>query len=256
MNAVAVVTGAAQGIGHAIASRLAADGFAVALVDLNAETLAASTRIVGQRGVPTLAVHADLSSIDEIKRAVAQVQTAWGRIDTLVNNAGREITKPFLEITPAEWDAILSINLRTVFFATQQVARAMLASGVRGRIINIASIAGRSGRSDQAPYAAAKAGVISVTRSAARALAPHGITVNAVCPGIVDTAMTQRIHEIRSRELGVTPEESLRRTLDRIPLGQRGRPDDIAAAVAFFCSPDAAYITGQALNVCGGMEMD
>ncbi len=256
MNAVAVVTGAGQGIGHAVASRLAADGFAVALVDLNAETLAASTRIVGQHGVPTLAVHADLSAIDEIERAVAQVQTAWGRIDTLVNNAGREITKPFLEITPAEWDAILSINLRTVFFATQQVARAMLASGVRGRVINIASIAGRSGRSDQAPYAAAKAGVISVTRSAARALAPHGITVNAVCPGIVDTAMTQRIHEIRSRELGVTPEESLRRTLDRIPLGQRGRPDDIAAAVAFFCSPDAAYITGQALNVCGGMEMD
>src|SRR5713226_3779303 len=185
-----------------------------------------------------------------------QVVEAWGRIDALVNNAGREITKPFLEITEADWDAMLTINLRTVFFATQLAARAMIAGGVRGRIVNIASIAGRSGRSDQAPYAVAKAGVISVTRSAALALGSHGITVNAVCPGVVDTAMTRRIHDIRSLMAGISPEESLQRMIARIPLGRLADPDDVARAVAFFCSPQAQYITGQALNVCGGMEMD
>ncbi len=256
MNTVAVVTGAGQGIGRAVALRLAADGFAVALVDLDAAALAESARAVEDRAVPALAVHADLTALDQIARVVEQVQTAWGRIDALVNNAGRELTRPFLEVTAADWDAMLSVNLRTVFFATQLTARAMIAGGVRGCVVNIASIAGRSGRSDQAPYAAAKAGVISVTRSAALALAPHGITVNAVCPGVVDTAMTRRIHDIRARELGVTPEESLRRMVSRIPMGQMARPDDVAAAVAFFCSPGAWYITGQALNVCGGMEMD
>jgi acetoin reductase-like protein len=255
VTAVAVVTGAGQGIGRAIATRLAADGFAIALVDLDPEALATAVRTIEQRGNPALAVHADLTAFDQVTRVVEQVQTKWGRIDALVNNAGREITKPFLEITPSDWEAMLSINLRTVFFATQLAARAMIARGVAGRIVNIASIAGRSGRSDQAPYAAAKAGVISVTHSAARALAPHGITVNAVCPGVVDTAMTRRIHGRRAREQGVTSEESLRRMVGRIPLGRVAAPDDIAAAVGFFCSPAARYITGQALNVCGGMEM-
>ncbi len=254
MRTVAVVTGAAQGIGRAIAVRLAADGFAVALVDVDAAALEEAAGVVAGR-TDALAVHADLAVLEEIAGTVDRVQSAWGRIDAWVNNAGREVTTPFLEVTAREWDAALAINLRTVFFATQMAARAMIATGVRGRIVNVASIAGRSGRADQAPYAAAKAGVISVTRSAALALAPYGITVNAVCPGVVDTAMTRRVHQARARWLGVTPEESLRRMVERIPLREMARPDDVAAAVAFFCSPEARYITGQALNVCGGMEM-
>jgi len=256
MNSVAIVTGAGQGIGRAIARRLSADGFAVALVDLDAAALADTARELEQRDAPAMPFRTDLTQIDNVAGAITQVVERWGRIDALVNNAGREITKPFLDISPADWDAMLGLNLKTVFFATQLAARAMLAGGVRGRIVNIASIAGRSGRADQAPYAAAKAGVISVTRSAARALAPHGITVNAVCPGVVDTAMTRRIHDVRARALGVTPEESLAQMVARIPLGRMASTADIAAAVAFFCSPQAQYVTGQALNVCGGLEMD
>lgn len=256
MTTVAVVTGAGQGIGRAIARRLSGDGFAVALVDLNAAGLAETAGELGRNGAQTLQVQADLTEINNIERAINRVGEAWGRIDALVNNAGREVTRPFLQTTEADWEAMLTINLRTVFFATQLTARAMIAGGVRGRIVNMASIAGRSGRADQAAYGAAKAGVISVTRSAALALAAHGITVNAVCPGVVDTAMTRRIHEVRSQMAGITLEESLHRMLGRIPLGRIASPDDVARAVAFFCSPQAEYITGQALNVCGGMEMD
>jgi len=125
-----------------------------------------------------------------------------------------------------------------------------------GRIVNISSISGRSGRPDQAPYAAAKAGVISLTRSAALALAPLGITVNAVCPGVVDTPLTRRIHADRARVLGITPDASLAAMAARIPLGRLETTEDVAGVVAFLCSPAASYMTGQALNVCGGMEMD
>lgn len=256
MTTVAVVTGAGQGIGRAIARRLSGDGFAVALVDLNAGGLLETAKELGDDGAQTLQVQADLTATKNIERAINQVVEAWGRIDALVNNAGREVTRPFLATTEADWDAMLTLNLRTVFFATQLAARAMIAGGVRGRIVNMASIAGRSGRADQAAYGAAKAGVISVTRSAALALAPYGITVNAVCPGVVDTAMTRRIHEVRAQMAGISPEESLRRMIGRIPLGRIASPDDVAKAVAFFCSPRAEYVTGQALNVCGGMEMD
>jgi acetoin reductase-like protein len=253
---VAIVTGAGQGIGRAVARRLSRDGFAVAVVDLDPAGLEETVREIERHGVPALSVRTDLVEIENIVRAVDQVLEAWARLDAFVNNAGRELTKPFLDTLATEWDAMLGINLRSVFFATQIAAKTMVAGGIRGRIVNIASIAGRSGRADQAGYAAAKAGVISVTRSAARALASFGITVNAICPGVVDTAMTRRIHEVRAGMLGIPPAASLQRMIDRIPLGRMANPDDVAGAVAFFCSPQAQYITGQALNVDGGLEMD
>lgn len=256
MDPVAIVTGAGQGIGRAIARRLARDGFAVALADVDVGALAEAAGEIQDQGASILAVQADLAQVVGIARMIDRVVEEWARVDVLVNNAGRVVTRPFQEVTEADWDAMLSINLRTVFFATQLVARQMIERKIAGRIVNISSISGRSGRPDQAPYAAAKAGVISVTRSAAVALAPHGITVNAVCPGVVDTAMTRRIHETRAQMLGISPEESLDRMVARIPLGRLAVPDDVAAAVAFLCSPRSAYITGQALNVCGGMEMD
>ena len=249
---VAIVTGAAQGIGKAIARRLARDGFAVAIVDINADALDEVKRGIEALGAQALALTADLTQLEDIQKVITHA-AEWGDLTVLVNNAGRVSITPFLEITEQEWDAIMTLNLKTVFFATQFAARHMQPGA---RVINISSISGRSGRSDQAHYAAAKCGVISLTQSAALSFASQGITVNAVCPGVVDTPMTVGIHEIRAGALGITPEESLARMVAKIPLGRLETTGDVAGVVSFLCSPDAAYITGQSLNVCGGMEMN
>lgn len=249
---VAIVTGAAQGIGKAIALQLARDGFALALVDINADALAAAKAELEAQGAQVLSLQADLTQVSEIERVVASA-AEWGRLSVLVNNAGRVFITPFTQISEREWDAIMKLDLKAVFFA-MQFAAAYMSEG--GRIVNMSSISGRSGRADQAHYAAAKAGVISLTKSAALALAPQNITVNAVCPGVVETPMTLGIHQTRAELLGITPAESLARMTAKIPLGRLEQPDDVANAVSFLCSPAAAYITGQSLNVCGGMEMD
>ncbi len=252
MRKVAIVTGAAQGIGRAIALRLASDGFALALADRKADAIQQVQAEIAAQGGESLALPADLSQLTALQDMVTRA-AEWGELSVLVNNAGRLVTRPFLEITEDDWDATLSLDLKTVFFAMQAAARRLVAGG---RIVNISSISARSGRADQAPYAAAKAGVISLTRSAALALAAQNITVNAVCPGIVDTPLTRQIHTDRARALGITAQESLERMVARIPLGRLETAEDVAAVVSFLCSPDAAYMTGQALNVCGGMEMD
>lgn len=249
---VAIVTGAAQGIGRAIAQRLARDGYAVVIVDINVNALIGVQKELEELGAQVLCLTADLSRLEEIQKVIVRA-AEWGQLIALVNNAGRVITHSYLEVTEEEWDAILTLDLKSVFFAMQFAARHMKTGG---RIINISSIAGRSGRADQAPYAAAKSGVISLTQSAALSFAAQGITVNTICPGVVDTPVTRRIHEIRASVLGITPDESLSRMIARIPLGRIETPDDVAGAVSFLCSPDAAYITGQSLNVCGGMEMN
>lgn len=250
-SGVALVTGAGQGIGRAIALRLARDGYAVALVDINADALSRISQELEALDAPALAVEADLAEPAQVRRAV-DAAVAWGPLTALVNNAGRVFTTPFFDITEDEWDAVMTLDLKAVFFV-MQFAGPHVQPG--GRIVNVASMSGRLGRIDQAHYAAAKAGVISLTRSAALAFAPRNINVNAVCPGVVDTPMTTAIHEARAARHGITPEESLTRMLAGVPLGRIETPEDVAGAVSFLCSPDAAYITGQALNVCGGVVM-
>jgi acetoin reductase-like protein len=249
---VAIVTGAAQGIGKAIARRLAQDGFAVAIVDINTNALDDVKKEIEGLGGQALALTADLTQLKDVQQVITRA-AEWGNLTILVNNAGRVSITPFLEITEHEWDAIMTLNLKTVFFAIQFAAKHMQTGA---RIVNLSSISGRSGRSDQAHYAAAKCAVISLTQSAALSFAAQGITVNAVCPGVVDTPMTSGIHEIRAVTLGITPEESLARMVAKIPLGRLEKTDDVAGVVSFLCSPDASYITGQSLNVDGGMEMN
>lgn len=249
---VAIVTGAGQGIGRAIACRLAQDGFSIALVDINPSAVDKVRNEIEDLGVSALGLTADLTKVDEIEKAMS-LAAEWGELSVLVNNAGRVLITPFLEISEPEWDAILTLNLKTVFFAMKFAVPHM---NKGSHIVNLSSISGRSGRPDQPHYAAAKSAVISLTQSAALAFAPRGITVNAVCPGVVDTPMTSGIHEIRATALGITPRESLDRMISRIPLGRIETPEDVADAVSFLCSPNASYITGQSLNVCGGMEMN
>jgi NAD(P)-dependent dehydrogenase (short-subunit alcohol dehydrogenase family) len=222
------------------------------MADINAAALEKVREEIEEMGASALALTADLTKLDEIQKVIS-LTAQWGEINVLVNNAGRVLITPFLEISEQEWDNILTLNLKTVFFA-MQFAVANMSEG--GRIVNLSSISGRSGRPDQPHYAAAKSAVISLTQSAALAFASRGITVNAVCPGVVDTPMTIQVHESRASALGITPQESLARMTTRIPLGRIETPEDVAGAVSFLCSPDAAYITGQALNVCGGMEMN
>jgi len=252
MKKVAIVTGAGQGIGKAIARRLAQDGFAIAIADINEDSLTSVKKEIENEGGEVLAIQADLTKLEDIQNVISR-SAEWGQITVLVNNAGRVIISPFLEISEKEWDAIMTLNLKTVFFAIQFAARHMPTGA---RVVNLSSISGRSGRSDQAHYAAAKCAVISLTQSAALAFASQGITVNAICPGVVDTPMTTGIHEIRAGVLGITPQESLGRMIAKIPLGRLETTEDVAGVVSFLCSSDAAYITGQSLNVDGGMEMN
>jgi acetoin reductase-like protein len=251
---VALVTGAGQGIGRAIALRLARDGFDVAVLDVNRETARAVADEVEGLGRRALTLAVDLLQVPDIEPALGRVVQHWDRLDLLVNNAGTVPIKSLLEITETDWDQVLDLNLKAAFVCLQAAGRIMIDQG-GGHIINMTSISGLGPRPDQTHYAAAKAAIINLTQSAALAFAPHGVTVNAVCPGIVDTPLTQQIHRERARRAGITPQESLSRKVAQIPLARIQTPDDVAGVVAFLVSPDGAYITGQTLVVDGGMVL-
>lgn len=233
----ALVTGAARGIGRAIAARLAAAGAPVVLLDRDpaVEATAAEVGAVGW-------VVADVGRPGELRAAVAEAVGRLGGLWALVNNAGIFAKVPLLDLTVAAWDEMLAVNARSVLVATQAAAPAMVDGG-GGRIVNLASMAAKAGTAGEAHYAASKAAVMALTRIAAAELGAHGITVNCVCPGYVLTDMGADTR---------TPEQ-VDAWSARSPLGRCATPDDVAATVAFLCSDDAAYHTGQALNVCGGM---
>jgi acetoin reductase-like protein len=252
----AIVTGAGQGIGRATALALAREGADVLVAEINPETgqkTAGEVRALGRKAAAT---RTDVTRLDDIRSMVGAATATFGRLDILVNNAGILKVQDIFAQNEADWDRTFAVNVKGVFFCLQEAARRMREQK-SGVIVNMASIAGRGGRPIMVDYAAAKTAVISITRSAALALAPYGIRVNAVCPGIVDTAMWDHIDEVWGMQmLGLPRGEQRRRRLQAIPLGRLEQPEDVAKAIVFLCSDEADYITGQALNVCGGLEMD
>ena len=242
-NQFAVVTGAGRGIGQAIALKLASAGADVACVDLKLEFCAETVQKAEALGRKAWGFAANVAHAANVEATADQILAATTKVDILVNNAG--ITKDglLMRMSEADWDAVLDINLKGTFLFTKAFSRSFLKQR-SGRIVNIASVIGLIGNAGQCNYGASKAGVIGFTKSAARELASRGITVNAIAPGFIETAMTAKISA-----------EAREALLKQIPLASLGQPDDVANAVLFFASPGARYMTGQVLAVDGGMAM-
>ena len=237
----ALVTGAARGLGYAAARRLGADGARVALLDRDGDGLTAAAEALGGEGIAVLSERVDLTEEDEVRAAVAAVLETDGRIDVLVNNAGIYPHRPFAELTFAEWRHVLATNLDSVYLCSNAVYPAMVERGY-GRIVNVSSATFHIGYPGLTAYIASKGGIIGFTRALASEAGPHGITVNAVTPGLVATEGV-----LGGEEAGlfdeIVPEQAVPR---------RGEPEDIAECIAYLASPAAGFITGQAVNVDGG----
>jgi 3-oxoacyl-[acyl-carrier protein] reductase len=233
----AIVTGAAQGLGEAIARALHARGATVVLADLNVE---AAEDVAASLGERARAVECDVRSKESLRRVLDEA----GEVDVMVNNAARTVSRPFWEIEADEWDDVLAVNLRGVFFGCQLAGEHMRERG-RGRIINLSSLAGQQGGTVAgAHYAASKAGIIVLTKIVAQELAPHGVTVNAIAPAAVRTPVMDDL-----------PAERLEAVRERIPVGRFGEPEEVGAMASFLASDEAGYITGATFDINGGLLM-
>ncbi len=239
----AFVTGAAQGIGKAVAVALAREGANIVVSDINIELASQTAREIEAMGVKAVALKTNVADLPDVERSVEEAIKAFGKIDILVNNAGITRDNLLLRMKKEDWDAVIGVNLTGVFNCTKVISRLMM-KNTCGKIINIASIVGQMGNFGQANYAASKGGVIAFTKAVAKEVAARNVTVNAVAPGFIRTAMTDKI-----------PEDIKTKMQEQIPLGKLGQPEDVANAVVFLASPEADYITGQVIGVNGGMYM-
>ncbi|HAI94801.1 MAG TPA: (S)-acetoin forming diacetyl reductase [Xanthomonadaceae bacterium] len=256
---VAIVTGAGQGIGRAIALRLAKDGFAIGSLDFNIVTAQETADLVAAAGGAGLAVQVDVSQREQVLDAVDQVVARFGRLDVMVNNAGLGPTTPLDSITPEIYRKVFDVNVGSIYWGIQAAmkhfkARTPAKAGdVVGKIINASSQAGQVGNPDLAVYGATKFAIRGITQTAARDLAKLGITVNAYCPGIVRTPMMEGIAQKVADENGQSLEWGLQQWAKNVTLGRISEPEDVAACVSYLAGPDSDYMTGQALIIDGGM---
>jgi 2-hydroxycyclohexanecarboxyl-CoA dehydrogenase len=238
---IAIVTGAGQGIGKAIAAKLAAEGATVVVTDINEATAKETADVLGGTAV---GMQTDVTSRESVDAMVAQVRDLFGRIDVLVNNAGWDKAEPFVDSEPATWDRVIGINLYGVLNTSKAVLPIMAEQGF-GSVVNLGSDAGRVGSSGEAVYSAAKGGVIAFTKATAREMARSQVNINCVCPGPTDTALFASMGGDRLREA----------LAKAIPFRRLGQPEDLANVVAFFASDEAGFVTGQTVSVSGGLTM-
>jgi len=248
MGRVAVVTGAASGMGLAIGRHFAARGDRVALLDLQGDAVLRAAESLRETGARTIGAQVDVTDREAVDGALEKVRAELGRVEIMVTSAGVDAFESFLDITPERWGRVLAVNLTGTFHCLQAVVPDMLAARW-GRIVTISSSSAQSGAARMAHYVASKGGVIGLTKALALELAPHGITVNTIPPGMIDTPMLRRAE----REGDVAKLEKLVPRV--IPVGRAGAPEDIAATCAFLCSDEAGFITGQVIGVNGGMVL-
>jgi len=259
------ITGAAQGIGRSLALHFARAGARVAVADLRLQACEAVCAELRATGSQAIAIEADVTDAAACERLVAETTAAFGRLDLMVCNAGVVQVKPFMEVAAHDWDAVLSVNVKGGFLCMQAAARHMLQQAPlapgrpRGKILAMASIAGRYGGGPMAPYLApyraSKAAVISLTQSAAASLAPH-ITVNALCPGLVATDMWKRMDRDLATLNNGQEGEAFARRVEAVPMGRAQTPEDVAGLALFLASPAADYMTGQSINIDGGLVLN
>lgn len=253
-NQVAIITGAASGIGRACALRFAQEGANIACLDFDAARNEEAAEECRSYGVEALAFKCDVTRKEDLEAAVGATLEAWGRIDVLVASAGIYSGSPLPEVSLQQWQRLIGINLTGVFLSNQAVASVLMQQG-SGSIINISSMAGKTSWPGSAEYSASKSGVIGLTRSVAMELAPYGATCNAVCPGNTLTDMVRNVAGIVGAQDGLTAEEWLQLRADECPMKRMAEPWEIAGVVAFLASQDSRYLTGQAIEVDGGMVM-
>lgn len=239
----ALVTGSGQGIGKEIATKLASYGAKVIISDVNPDTTAATAAELSEKSFKAAAIPADVSDTEQVEALVAKTVETFGSLDIMVNNAGITRDTLLIRMSDDDWDKVIAVNLRGAFLVTRATAKVMMKQR-SGSIVNIASVVGVMGNAGQSNYSASKAGLIGLTKSSARELAPRGITVNAIAPGFIQTDMTDKMTD-----------QAKEAFLASVPLKREGLPTDVANAVCFLASDQSSYITGQTLSVCGGLNI-
>lgn len=242
-NKVALITGGARGIGRAIGIVFAKEGADIVVADVNQETAQQTASEIEALGVKALALEMDVTNFEKVEEGINKILDKMGKVDILVNNAGITKDNLLLRMSPADWDAVINVNLKGTFNCIKAVSRPMIKQR-SGKIISIASIIGLMGNPGQANYAASKAGIIALTKTVAKELASRNINANVVAPGFIQTAMTDKL-----------PEEIKKKMLEAIPLAKLGTPEDVANVCLFLASEESSYITGQTITIDGGMVM-